>query len=262
MIYLKSRIIMRSELKFFRKLVMAAICLVVPRGVSGRILSTLRYNVSPEAKIGLSLIWVDNLSMERKTVIGNFNFIRTRRVVMREASIIRQFNVLRGPFSVCLGRGAVIGRRNEVGRAPRGITVGPALLRLGKGAIITANHKIDCTASVEFGDHCVLAGAGSQLWTHGYVHEDEVPKRYRVDGAISIGCNVYIGSRVNILGGVRISDNINIGVGVTVSKSLDEPGMYVAAGLRLLPKPGDPGSRGDMARVTAPDLIETVYRKR
>ncbi|MFG6519367.1 acyltransferase [Sulfitobacter sp. 1A13496] len=199
--------------------------------------------------------------MAENTRVGHFNLIQVKRLLLKSEARLGHMNFCRGPVSLRLGRGADLGNRNTVSRAPRGVTFGSAQLWLGQGAKITAGHTLDCTQSIQLGNYATLAGKNSQIWTHGYVHEDEAPKRYRVDGRVIIGNNVYLGSSVIVTGGVLICNGVSVGVGSCVTKHLTEPGFYVSGELRMLPKPVDPESRSDMERVTAPELIETVYRK-
>jgi acetyltransferase-like isoleucine patch superfamily enzyme len=141
-------------------------------------------------------------------------------------------------------------------------TSGPAQLWLGELAKITARHRIDCTQSVHIGDYSTVAGAGSQIWTHGYVHDVKGPGRYRVDGRVVIENNVYIGSACLISMGVRIGTGVIVGGGTAVPKSLTEPGLYVSAPMRSLPRPADPEERGDVALLSDPNLVERVFLKR
>jgi hypothetical protein len=164
-------------------------------------------------------------------------------------------------MDLILGERADLGNRNTLARAARGMTFGTARLWLGQGAKVTAGHALDCTRSIRIGAWSTLAGKGSQIWTHGYVHEAVPPKRYRVDGGVTIGSNVYIGSGVIITGGVSICDNATVGVGTSVTKHLREPGFYVSGPLRMLPLPPAPETRKDMVCIEDPGLVETVYRK-
>lgn len=194
--------------------------------------------------------------------IGHFSVVNVRRVVLRRNAYVGRMNYCSGPFSLLLRERAALGNRNVATRARLGVSYGPALLALGELSKITAGHKIDCTNSVLFGPFCTLAGTGSQIWTHGYVHTDSPPERYRVDGKVQLGSNVNIGSRSIITGGVSIFDGIMVGAGTTVSKSLSEPGLYVSAAVRRMPCAIAPSKRREMERVIDPDLMETVYRKR
>jgi acetyltransferase-like isoleucine patch superfamily enzyme len=93
---------------------------------------------------------------------------------------------------------------------------------------------IDCTRSVTIGDFSTVAGLASQLWTHGYHHFPQGESRFRVDGPIKIGHNVYLGSACMIGAGVRIADRIVVGGHSSVFKNLEQPGMYVSHPLRYV----------------------------
>lgn len=245
-----------------RKIITAVMCFVFPARVLSYLMRPLGHSISRHAKVGFSLLFVDRLVLEGSSRIGHFNVIAIRRVVLRQNARIEGLNVIRGPLSLVLHREASIGNRNVVARARKGVTYGPAVLRLGERSKITAGHKIDCAASVRFGAFSILAGAGSQLWTHGYVHDEAGPGRYRVDGEIRVGDNVYIGSRAIVTGGVTISNTIQVGAGVTVARSLSEPGMYVSAPVRRLQRPDAPSTRNDMIKVEFPGQLEAIFRKR
>lgn len=153
---------------------------------------------------------------------------------MRTGAYIQHLNVVKGPISVSLAKRGAIGNRNIIKRASEPVTYGPAQFRLGELSKITASHVVDCTRSVIMGDFSILAGLDSQLWTHGYYHFPEGPNRFRVDGPIIIGHNVYIGSACVIGAGVRIANRVVVGSHSSVSKSLEKPGMYVSQPLRYI----------------------------
>lgn len=245
-----------------RKFVTAIACFFFPSKLLAYSLPLLGHTVSPKTKIGFSILYLDKLVLGENARIGHFNVIAARRLVLRESAQIGTLNVVRGPLSLWLQKDASIGNRNVVARARQGVTYSTAQLRLGERTKITAGHKIDCAASIIFGAFSILAGAGSQLWTHGYVHAQTGPGRYRVDGEIRIGDNVYLGSRVIVTGSVRIANGTLVGAGLTVARNLSEPGMYVSAPLRRLPIPDDPTTRNDMMQLDHAWLVETVFRKR
>jgi acetyltransferase-like isoleucine patch superfamily enzyme len=214
-------------------------------------------------RLGFSLVLVDRLVLQGTARIGHFNLLYLRRLVLRQDAYLGRANVVHGPMSVSLADRAAIGNNNKIVRGPRGLVVsGPACLRLGELAKITAEHRIDCTASVSIGDFSTMAGTSCELWTHGYVHDQTGPGRYRIDGAVRIGHNVYIGSASVITAGVAIADGVIIGAGTTVARSLLEPGLYVSAGLRKLDRPQNPDQRSDLTLVQNGQLCERVYVKR
>lgn len=81
----------------------------------------------------------------------------------------------------------------------------------------------------------MLAGADSQIWTHGFYFSKEGDKVVRIDGDVKIGHNCYIGARCIINGGVEIGDCITIGAGTCVPKTILEQGLYVSQPLRYIP---------------------------
>jgi acetyltransferase-like isoleucine patch superfamily enzyme len=88
--------------------------------------------------------------------------------------------------------------------------------------------------NVSIGDYSIFAGADTQVWTHGYVHEKVGAGRFRVDGEIIIGNNVYIGLRCVFNPGVKIADGVTIGSNSTISKSITKPDLYVSQPLRYV----------------------------
>lgn len=236
--------------------------MLLPTWIVRPLANAMGHAIAPGARIGLSWLSCDRLILAHRARVGHLNLVQTRRLVMRLDARLGHMNVCRGPLSLRLGPEADIGNRNTVARAPRGVTLSSAQLWLGQGAKVTAGHSLDCTRTIQIGRYSTLAGKSSQIWTHGYVHEDEAPGRYRVDGSVRIGNNVYLGSSVIITGGVSICDAASVGVGTCVTKHLTEPAFYVSGALRKLPKPAAPESRNDMECVIDPELLETVYRKR
>ena len=53
---------------------------------------------------------------------------------------------------------------------------------------------------------------------------------------IKIKSDVYLGARVILLSGVEIGSRVVVGAGAIVTKSLNEPGVYVGTPARLVKK--------------------------
>ena len=85
---------------------------------------------------------------------------------------------------------------------------------------------------VTLGDHVMLAGAGTQFITHEGAHwvlKGKDPEKYRYTfgyGRITVGNNVYIGTRCTILRGVTIGDNVIVGACTLINKDLAPGGVY------------------------------------
>lgn len=230
-----------------KNVVVAASCLL-PSPLACLVLRRLGYSVGSKVKIGFSLVFVDSLSLGDNASIGNGCILICDSITLKQSAYIGRFNILHGPFSVILCKYAAIGNGNKITRGPRGdVTSGRAFIRLGELSKITADHRIDLTRSVYFGNYTTLAGTRSEIWTHGYVHAPHGSDRYRVDGSVVLENNVYIGSRSLITSGVRVASCIQVGAGTVVSKSLSEKGVYVSQGLRVLPLPPDPNLRLDLS---------------
>jgi hypothetical protein len=240
----------------------ALLLLALPTRLVRPLLNAMGHCVLPGSRVGFSWLWCDFVGLDRGVRVGHLNLIAVRRLMMRERSYFGRLNVVKGPIDVVLKPRAALGTANRVLRAPAGVSSGPAQLWLGELAKITVDHRVDCTQTVHIGAFSTIAGAGSQIWTHGYVHEMDGAGRYRIDGRIEIESNVYIGSACLVSMGVRIAKGVIVGGGTSVSRSLTEPGLYVSAPIRALPRPSAPQERPDMCRLTDPHLVEPVFLKR
>lgn len=246
----------------FCRAITALLAFVLPSVLARPALNLLGFRLSRRSRIGFSLVFCRSVALDEGARIGHLNIINVNRLVLRTNAYIGRANLLWGPFDVLLGPSAGIGSENRLQRGRRGISSGPSRLVLGELAKITASHRVDCTQSVRLGAFTTLAGAGSQIWTHGYMHETSGAGRYRIDGRVTIEDNVYIGSACFISMGVRIARGIVVGGGTAVSHSLVEPGLYVSAPIRHLPRPLPPETRTDLRRLEDPALCETVFLKR
>lgn len=243
-----------------RRLLTAAAALLLPGPLKPIALNALGHRVSLRSKIGASLLLVDRLYVGPGARIGAGNVVSCRRLVLRDDSYIESLNFFRGPFSVLLKPGGAVGKTNHVKRSSTPITYGPAQLRVGSSAKITTGHTLDLTRSIFLGAFSIVAGKGSQFWTHGYYHTPDPSGRFRVDGAISIGRNVYIGSACVVGAGVRVAENVMVGAHSAVTKSLEEPGLYVSQALRRIDL-DITEVKGRLAPLEAGRACEPVYLK-
>lgn len=220
-----------------------------------------RRSIHPTARIGFSFVHLSRLSMQEGSRIGHLNFIRVDSLDMSAKATIHHLNRIRGSFGIELAEQAAIGNENHVTRAKQ-IRTDDASLVLKKWAKITSKHRIDLTCSITIGSYSIFAGSGSQVWTHGYVHAEHGLDRYRIDGPVTVGSNVYIGSMCFISMGVTIADGVIVGGGTSVARDLSKPALYVSAGLRTLPRPPAPESRADLVAEPRPPCGDIVWSKR
>jgi len=231
------------------KLIRAVILFVLPSFLSTFFLRLFGCKV--RGKIGFSWVWTNKIMLDKNAHIGHFNLITIPKLTMKEGSFIRRCNIIKGGISVFLDEKSKINQFNK-------LTAGKSCnsqLVLGFNGIIGSNHLLELTSDIIIGDHSILAGAGSQVWTHGFYHSKFPPKRWRVDGDVVIGKNVYIGARCILNPGVTICDNVTIGAGAVVSKDISVAGLYVNQPLRMIEF--DP----DIEILKHLKISEDVYKK-
>ena len=217
-----------------RKIAAAACMLLPPLPGKNLLMRCFGWRIAKGCRLGMSWIEVKRVNLALGARIGYGNIVRVDALHLDSSAYIGHLNQLNGPFIVALKQQAGVGNSNRITRARLGATWGRSMLRLGTWSKITSGHVIDCTRSVRFGDYSTLAGKGSQVWTHGYLHAPAGIDRFRIDGRVHIGSNVYVGSASVINAGVRIGDAITIGSMSCVSSSLATPGLYVGQQLRML----------------------------
>ncbi|WP_422355565.1 acyltransferase [Roseivirga pacifica] len=243
-----------------KKLITLFVCFFLPVYFSSWLLNLLGHCVSRKAKIGFSIVWKTKLYLDDYARIGHLNLIAINTLKLGKKAYIGRLNYLSGLYDINFDEHGAIGNSCVVTRAPAGVSYGTSELRLGLWSKITANHKIDMMRSVRMGNYTTIAGSGSQIWTHGYLHGDEGLTRFRIDGEINIGNNVYIGSKCIINAGIAIANGITIGSGSCVSKNLDQKGMYVSQPLRFFEKDYE-ASKARLKKVEDDSLVEQVYTK-
>lgn len=247
-------------MKRAKKVITLFVCLFLPIRFFFWLLNLMGHKVHPKAHIGFSLIWMNgSLSLSEFSRIGNFNIVRVNSVTINPQGYIGNFNRFNGPFDIFLADTAAIGNGNSCYRAPLGVTYSNSVLKLGVLSKITANHSVDCTRSIVIGNFTTIAGHNSQLWTHAYYHDTQGPGRFRLDGSIVIGNNVYIGSNSVINCGVTITDAVVVGANSSISKSLLMSGTYVNQPLRFIETIGDQRQR--FKKVDENNICEEVYER-
>ena len=103
-------------------------------------------------------------------------------------------------------------------------------VKVGKGCMISPCHLSTSEGFlIEIGDYCRIA-KDTEFFTHGGVFSLQIRYNYPVEwyGKIKIGNYVSIGEGCKIMAGVEIGDNVIIGAGSVVTKSI--PSGYMVAG--------------------------------
>ena len=224
-------------------------------------LKLLGHCISYKSTIGLNLVWVNKISLDKSASISSFNFIKIDELKMDANACIKRLNYIKGPFQLILKTNAGISNQNRIRRAYHPITYGNSTLTIGENSIVVSNHFLDLTQSITIGDNSIIAGLNTYLWTHGYYHADVGVARIRIDGSINIGNNVYVGSSCIFNPGVTIGNAIHLGAGSVVSKDLSEPGMYVGQALRHIDNSLE-SIKQKLVKIDDNTLVEEVYTKK
>jgi serine acetyltransferase len=190
------------------RLVMAICMFVLPSRVKaqlGRLL--LGWDIHPTARIGHSVILVQKLSMGPGSSIGHFN-------------VVKDLEVLE------LGEGASISSRNwivgfrrsadlETDVFPHSPNRRPELI-MGKYAMITVAHDIDCSDTVVIGDYSSLAGYHCTILTHSL---NLVRGRF-VTGPVEMGDHSAVMSDSVLLSGTKVAARSVVSAGSVVNTPL------------------------------------------
>lgn len=161
------------------------------------------WDIHPTAYLGRSVIQVRHLSMGPGASIGPRN-------------VIRGLEVLR------LEEGASIATRNHIIGWPLTATVFPhspnrdPSLIVGKHAMITVGHEIDCSDRVEIGDYAALAGFNCQVLTHSL----NLVKDRQETGSVRIGDRSAVMSACILLSGTRVPARSIVSAGSVVTTPL------------------------------------------
>lgn len=109
-----------------------------------------------------------------------------------------------------IGAGAQIGPGSLVAQHAH---IGP-MAQIGAGCIINTGAAVE---------HESVVGAFSHISVHA-----------TVAGRSRIGARVMIGAGATVIDGVSVGDDITVGAGGVVSRSLEEPGVYIGVPVRVV----------------------------
>ena len=178
------------------------------------LVSVLGFKLDPRSRIGLTIIFADEIEMAEGAFLGHFNYIGKLDLLKMDAdTFIGNFNWIPGlsqrlnsPFF-----------RKKTNRRSE--------LIMGKCSMIAHQNFIDCTDRIELGPFSGIAGARSQLLTHGI----EPISSSQTCSPISIGAFTMVGSGTLITKGVRIPDRCIVSAG-SVVQHVNAPEYSLLAG--------------------------------
>lgn len=222
---------------------------------SSKIASIFFKDVSNKSSVWLSLIYYEKGVIEN-CHIGPFNLLICTDLKLLNYARLGRLNKIIVNGEILLSNKASIGNRNVITSAmsPK-VYIDRGSLEMGTNSIITSDHFFDLMGHIFIGSESVIAGKGSQFWTHSYNHH---PFRHRVDGDIHIGSDVYVGSSVIMLPDSRIGDGAAVGAGAVISGSLEDETVAVSAKLRQFGRKNTVAVRRE---VTKNETCERVFRR-
>lgn len=188
------------------------------------------YDISFDARIGMfNLILCDKLRIKAAR-IDRFNVIKAKYFDMAPGSSIGKNNRMTDVNRVILKESSTMVSGNRVVGTRPGISPFKENenLLIGARAVITVGHRFDLSDSITLGDNVTFGGTLSEVWTHGFDIN-----HVKIQAPVTIGNDVYVGSRALILPGVDICGRASVGAGTVVSKSITQPGFYVSSQLQL-----------------------------
>ncbi len=191
-------------MKFFIKL----ISIFLPWPIKRRLLKQyFGFKLDPNAYIGLSWIYPDNLQMANGARIEHFNVaIHLDNITLLENARIGRNNWITG-----------MSTKSEKHFTHQTDRI--ASLIVGKESAITKNHHIDCTNLIKIGDFSIVGGYQSQFLTHSI---DFINNRQH-SNPIIIGNYCFVGTKSILIGGAVLPDHSILGANSLLNKSFDKP---------------------------------------
>ncbi|MBH2770194.1 acyltransferase [Serratia marcescens] len=103
-------------------------------------------------------------------------------------------------------------------------------ISISDGCFINNDCSFNAKGRIEIGEN-TLFGEGVKIYDHNHrIGNSYVVSKIEFDVSdVIIGRNCWIGSNVTILKGVKLADNVIIGAGSVVTKSIFEPGVYISS---------------------------------
>jgi acetyltransferase-like isoleucine patch superfamily enzyme len=201
-------------------------------------------------RIGCSYLDCQSLTLDDGVRIGHFNVLWGCGIVRVGAcSRIGLANILRGGTLIELGSYSVIGRFNVINAIPEAEVINEfdSTFRLGHGAVVVSEHRIDFTDLVTIGRRSILGGRNSSLWTHN--RQQTHP--------IEIGEFCYVGSEIRMAPGSALPARSIVGIGAVVTNNITEEWTLIGGVPAKVIRPLDDEDRRLVyykTRVDLPDI--------
>jgi len=211
------------------------------------------YRIDRTARIGFAYLDCERLSIGPETVIDHgVVFTRCGDVSIGLGTRIGPMNLFRGGTRIALGEYVTILRLNIFNAIPDHECVGApdSSISLGRGAVVTQEHRLDFTDRITIGRAAIIAGRGTSMWTHNR----------RKSGTVEIGEYTYIGSESRLGPGSHVGRCCIVGMGAVVIKRFEEPYQLLAGVPVAKRRALTPDDYGTIFLRTRTDLPDDGYR--
>ncbi|MDD5578200.1 MAG: hypothetical protein PHY16_02825 [Methylobacter sp.] len=190
------------------KKILSLIIIILPWFIKRRLYNWIfKYKLHPSSKIGLSWIFVDNLSLASGSKIGHLNVVKgLNKLKLDEFSTIGNLNWI-SAFPLSLKSGHFQHQDDE--RMPD--------LILGEHTAITNRHLIDCTNRIEIKRFSTFAGFRSTILTHSI----DLKTCRQSSSPVIIEEYCFIGTGCILLGGTTLPPRSILAAGSTINKKMD-----------------------------------------
>ena len=179
----------------------------------------LGYQLSPSARIGLSIVAANYVRLGRKARIGHFTVCRSlARLELGDHARIGNLNWITGAGD------------NPSPRA-NGNGSGEVELLIGEHSAITHRHYIDCSDRIRIGDFTTIAGVRSQILTHSIRFDSST----QAVESIVIGSYCFVGTGTIILSGSQLPSYSVLAAGSVMCDAFTEE-WTLYAGVPAKPK--------------------------
>lgn len=185
--------------------------------------------------VGFSIILVNDLLIENNVRIGHLNVVICNGLHIGENTHFRHLNIAKGFFNIIIGANTWFNHSNKFSKlTPDSETMNISEICIGQNASINVKVIFDLSDNIYIDDGTVLAGSGTQVWTHSFYKSRKSTESFKITKPVKIGKNCYIGSNCGIMPGVNISDDITVGSMTCVSRNLHDKGLYVSQPIRYI----------------------------
>ena len=185
-----------------------------------------KFKIDSSSYVGMfNILNIKTLEMEGAT-INYLNYINVDHLKMYRKSLIHKKNIIKSMNGITLKNNSHIFSNNFIGGGVKdsnsnGFNFTSQNIMLGCNSEINRRNYLDVLRPIVIGDNVVFGGEGSEIWTHGYDLN-----RNLLTGGVTFGDNIFIGSKCTFTKNISISDNVTIGPGSVIYKSIKESGFY------------------------------------